>query len=145
MKRKLIYVSLGLLLSHLLLEASEIIERLSPEFRDVYIRPVISSSFNQKWYVDNGINYLWWIKYNCDDIVWCISFLTMARIAFEFNFRLFCIVFMFLCYHIADYILLWWDYKSSHWLYWVGLTMIAASIVIIVYPVKNKTAIIKKF
>lgn len=144
MKWKLILIASVLLLSHLLLELSWLMEFFYPELRTIYIKPVVSSSFHPKWYIENGINYLWWVKYNCDDIVWCISFLTMAVIAYQFNFRLFCIVFMFFLYHSADYLLLWWDYNTSHWIYVVGLIMILVSVVLIILPVKNKQAIIKK-
>lgn len=145
MKRKIIWVSIVLILSHLLLELSEIMERIWPHLATVYIKPIISSSFTPDWYVNNGFNYLWWVKYNCDDLVWCISFLTMARIAYEFSFRLFCIVGMFFIYHVLDIIMLWWDYKTSHWMYWLLNVIIIISVVIILYPIKNKTAILKQF
>lgn len=145
MKRKLIWVSIVLIVSHIILELSEIVEKIWPSLANLYIWPVRSSSFAPKWYVENGINYLWWLKYNCDDAVWCISFLTMARIAYEFSFRLFLIVGLFFIYHVIDIILLWWSFKTSHWIYWVLIGIIIISVVIIIYPIKNKTAILKQF
>lgn len=145
MKRKLIWVAIVLIFSHLLLELSWIIEKLKPELTTVYIKPVVSSNFHPEWYVKGGMNYLWWVKYNCDDIVWCITFATMARIAYSFSFRLFMIVVMFLIYHVADFIMLWWDFKSSHWMYIVLNIIIVISVIMIIWPVKNKSAIIKQF
>ncbi len=145
MKKQLIWISIILIGSHIILEASEIMERIWPSLKEIYIYPVKSSDFKPKWYVENGINILWWLKYNCDDLVWCISYLTMARIAFKYSFRLFLIIGLFFIYHIADTLLLWWNFKSAHWFYWALLCVIAISIVIIVYPVRNKQGIIKQF
>lgn len=145
MKKQLIWISIVLLVSHLLLETSEIIERIWPSLKSMYVYPVISSSFQPEWYTKSGINILWWVKYNSDDIVWCISYLTMARIAFEYSFRLFLIIGLFFLYHVADTLMLWWNFKSYHWFYWIVIGIIIVSVIIIIYPVKNKQAVIKQF
>lgn len=144
MKWKIIWIAIILLLSHLLLEASELLEKVYPHLTNTYIWPVQSPNFKPDWYVNNGINILWWIKYNCDDLVWCISYLTMARIAIEFSFRLALIIGMFLMYHVFDTVMLWWDFKQSHWMFWVMIGIILVGVIIIVWPMKKKSAIIKQ-
>lgn len=145
MKRNLIYISVVLIFAHVLLEAGELSERFWPDFANKIIRPIQSNSFHPKWYVDDGIYMSWWIKMNCDDLVWIMTFMMMATVALKYSEKLFFICFLFFGYHVLDYFMLWWDYKTSHWVYWILNGLIAISVIILIVPIKDKTAIIKKF
>lgn len=144
MKGNLIYISVVLIFAHVLLEAGELSERFWPEFANSIIRPIQSHDFHPKWYVDHGFYMSWWIKMNCDDIVWIMTYMMLASVALKYSERLFVICFLFFCYHVLDYAMLWWNYKTSHWVYWILNGIIIASVILILAPMKNKEAIIKK-
>lgn len=143
MKKNLIYTSFVLIFSHLLLEAAELSEKFWPSFKTEVIRPIISNDFRPEWYVRDGIVISWWIKVNCDDLVWITTYIMLATVALKYSERLFIICTVFLCYHILDYIMLWWNWKSSHWVYWILNVLIIFSVILVISPIKNKQAVIK--
>lgn len=89
-----------------------------------------------------GIDLYWWIKWVTDDLLWCITYFVLAKIAYQYSFRLFLIGSIFFLYHVIDHFMLWWNYKTSYWLYWIMLAAIIGTIASLFAPEK-KQAIIK--
>lgn len=144
MKRNLIYVAVSLMFAHLLLEAAEIFERIDYESANTPIWPIVSTKFKPDWYVKDGILLSWWVKHNCDRLLVITTYMVMFRVAMEYSWRLSMIVGMFFGYHVADIIMMWWNWNSWHQFYWVLLGIILISSILIIWPVRNKSAIVKQ-
>lgn len=128
-----------LIIGHFQLETAEIAERLW--LSGIYVHPFIRSSYH--WYDDKGVNLLWWIKYVCDDILWIITYLILTLVARKYSYRLFLVCSVFLGYHIFDHFMLWYDYRSSHWLYWLELLTDGICLLLFFIIKDKKTGTIK--
>lgn len=106
----------------------------------VYVQPFLSPSY--KWYDPNGIDLHWFIKYVTTDLLFCMTFFVLAKIAYRFSFRLFLIGITWFLYHCFDLFMLWWNFKTSYWLYLITYVAITATIVSLFVPEKRQ-AIVK--
>lgn len=123
-----------LILGHALLELAELLQRIRPSIVNVYIKPFI----NYTWPHDNrGISLIWWVKYCTDSFLYIIVFFVMARVAAVYSFRLFIICGIWFLYHLFDGFMLWYNYRTSHWLYWVIVAGAALSIGSLFLPEKR--------
>lgn len=113
------------------IELAEVLERLGIQSK--MIHPM---RHPPEWAKD-GINNLWWLKYNSDQFLMCSVFVVMAIIAHMVSRRLWIISLIFLSYHIVDWFMLWYDYKQSHVMYWLLIADIIAAVIVLV-RVKDK-------
>lgn len=104
------------------------------------IDPFLSPSY--EFPGGEGIDLYWWVKWVTDDMLWCITFFVMAKVAYQVSYRLFLVAWTFFCYHVIDHFMLWWNYKTSYWLYWFLAAAIVATICLLFAPEK-KQAIVK--
>lgn len=127
MKIKIVIVSLLLVVGVVLGELSELLERAGMQSKNIY-----PFKFPPAWAEKDGINNLWWMKYNTDQALLCIVFIVLAMIAHMVSKRLFIIALIFLSYFIVDWYMLWYDFKQNHVTYWImGVDIIAAVVVLI--------------
>lgn len=134
MRRRIIWAVSLLIFGHLMAEISEIIEIISPS-SNRQLRPLISCTLD--WYNENGINLLWWIKYNTEELLWCCVFVAGVIVAAGFSKRLMWICVVFLSYHIIDWFMLWYNYKQSNFMYWLLILDTIVSITIL-FKIKDK-------
>lgn len=127
MKVKVIIVSLLLIIGVVMGELSELLERAGMSSKN--IQPF---TFPPVWAEKEGINSLWWMKYNTDQLLLCIVFIVMAVVAHMVSKRLFIIALIFLSYFIVDWYMLWYDFKQNHVAYWImGVDIVAAIVVLV--------------
>lgn len=124
---------------HLLTEAGTVSYKLSGG-EPVYVNPFLSPSY--KWYDPKGIDLHWFIKYVTTDFLFCLAFFVLAKVAYRFSFRLFLVGFIWFVYHCIDLFMLWWDFKTSYWLYIVMYAAVTGTIISLFVPEKQQ-AIIK--
>lgn len=105
-----------LVFSHLLTEASAICYEIWPQWSDRKIDPFLSP-----WY-SNPMKIKWHIKFVCDDLCWIGTFYAFAKVAKQYSNFLFLTAIIFFCYHIMEVVMYFWNYKTSHYLYWDFLT-----------------------
>lgn len=139
MKGLTIISTLLLGLGHLLTEAGSL-SWITSDRKPVYVHPFLSPYY--KWYDPKGIDVHWFIKYVTTDLLFCMTFFVLTKIAYRFSFRLFLIGFVWFLYHCLDLFMLWWDFKTSYWLYLAVYVAIIATIISLFVPDK-KTGFIK--
>ena len=75
---------------------------------------------------------------NCVEFLWCLTFFVLAKIAYRYNFRLFLIGCIFFLYHVVDWFMMWYDYKTSQLFYWFLNGAIVLSIIALFIPEKKQ-------
>jgi hypothetical protein len=136
MKQFSIAIAILLIFSHIALEFGELLEHLFTGISNKYIDPFLDP--NYKFPIPEGIQLKWWVKYVCDDFLLITCFFALTVISYKVSWRLFRVSFVFFVYHLLDHFLLWWNYRSSHWVYWImGFSYIVAILVIFI-PVRNQ-------
>lgn len=98
-----------------------------------------------KDYVFPGtLNIKWWIKLNCNDLKNLIVMFTAAWALFPFSRKL---GFCFMCYglyHLTDCFMLWYNYRTSEWVYIAENGFNILSLFMLAVP-ERKGAKIKSF
>lgn len=144
MKSFKIFLCVLLIAGHWSTELGAWLERRnSPEIK--YVKPWLSNSYSfpeRQGEPDNHISLYWWVTYNCLDILWCIVFFVMARLAFMYSFQLFLVSCIFFLYHCFDYFMLWYNFKSWGWSYKIAHVATFLAVVSLFIP-DRKQAIIK--
>lgn len=140
MKRRVIITMVTLICVHWMNETAELLERASPRIANTYIHPFISHSY--RFPVEQGILIKWWVKYCTDDNARIVVFLLIAYVLWVFSRRMSMMFLVYAAYHCFDHLMLWYDYKQSHSLYWVEGVCNAVSILILWLP-ERKGAKIK--
>lgn len=125
MGRTIIIAAALLIFGHSLSELSEVVER----FR---VSGSVYPFVHPPAWASDGINVLWWIKYNTDQALMVICFIVFTMIAKLCSRRLWIIALIFLSYHIVDWFMLWYDYKQSHVMYWLLIADVIAACVVLV-------------
>lgn len=126
-------------LSHLLLESGAFIRWVN-DFKTVKINP-----FKSPWYTwpyPDGISLYHWVQMNAVEFMICTTYFCLAKVAVQYSFQLFRVALIFFFYHAIDWAMLWWDYKTSVWFYYLLNGTIIIAIVSMFIPEK-KQAIIK--
>lgn len=136
MRRLTIWLAVLLILGHLLTEASIVLELTFPYLKTVYIHPFISKSYQFPY--PEGVNILWWVYYCTQDFLWMTTFFVGCIISVQYSFRIFRVCCVFFAYHVADHFLLWYNYKSGYFAYWLMIASIAFSIVMMFLPDKKQ-------
>lgn len=130
-----------MIVGHLLLEAGALYQKFN-NYEPLYIDPFLSGTY--EWYDSKGISAYWWLQLNCIEFLWCSTFFILAKVAFQYSFRLFLIGFIFFLYHLVDWFMMWYDYKTSVLFYWFLNTAVILCIGVLFLPDK-KQAVIKSF
>lgn len=103
---------LFLLIGHLITESASILQEISPSIGNKEVYWFLSPAYHNK------MEICWYIKYSTQDLFEIITYYCFAKIAALYSTYLFLTVFVFFIYHVVDAILFWWDFKTSHYLYW---------------------------
>lgn len=120
---KVIRDCIGLLIiGHLLTEVSSILYDIWPKWSDTEVYWFLSPWYHMK------MERKWYIKMAADDMLWVITFYCFAKIAKQYSEYLFLAVFILFCYHLVDLLFFWWNFKTSHYVYW---DMLGTSLVLI--------------
>lgn len=139
MKGLIIAICVLLILSHLMLESGAGLQILN-SYERLYLNPFWSPWY--KWPYEQGISYYHWMQMNAIELMICTVFFCFAKMAREINYKLFRVVFIFFWYHVFDWFMLWWDYKTSNWFYWLLNGSVISAIICLFIPEK-KQAIVK--
>lgn len=105
-----------LLVFHIGLESSEIYEHIYPASASVYIHPFI----NYTWPHDpRGISLLWWINYCSNDLLWIVTYFVLAKISLQYSYAMFRVAMVFFVYHVIGHFMLWYNYRTGHFMYYI--------------------------
>lgn len=115
MKSFTIIICVLLIFGHLLLESGALLQMYN-DYRLAYVDPFLSSDY--QWYDKNGISIYHWVQMNCVEFLWCVTFFVLTKVAYQYSFRLFLVGSVFFLYHVIDWFMLWWDYKTSNLFYY---------------------------
>lgn len=137
--RLTILLCILLIIGHLLTESGTIVWELNHR-KQAYVNPFLSPYY--KWHDAKGIDLYWWIKYVFDDVLWCTVFFVLAKVSYQYSFRLFLVGCIWFAYHVFDLAMLWWNFKTSYWLYWVIYGTVILCLFSLFVPEK-KQAIVK--
>jgi len=142
MRRFTAGIGVLLIFGHLLLESGALFQKIK-DYKQIQVRPILHPP-SEGWYDKYGLSLYHWIQLNCIEFLWCLTFFVLAKIAHRYNFRLFLIGCIFFVYHVIDYFMMWWDYKTSTLFYYFLNGAIVLSIIALFIPEK-KTGIVKSF
>lgn len=135
MKHLTIILCILLITGHLLTEMGSVFYLMyKPTI--YYINPFLSPTY--EFSNPKGIDLYWWIKYVTEDLLWCVTFFVLAKVAYQYSFRLFMVASIFFAYHVVDGFMLWWNYKTSYWLYWVLYGAVILCILSLFAPEKRQ-------
>lgn len=101
-----------LVIGHLLTEVSSLLYDIWPEWSDKCVY-----WFWSPWY-HKQMERKWFIKMGADDLLWVITFYCFGKVAKEYSEYLFLAIFIMWCYHLVDAFFFWWDFKTTHYVYW---------------------------
>lgn len=141
MRKASIIISVLLILGHIQLEFASWHYKIWQKASLTYIWPFIDKDY--KHIDEKGIFLGWWIKYVTDDILLITTYCILAYISNQVSQRLFYIACIFVGYHVFDHFMLWYNYKSSHWIYNVELSCEIISVLILFMVKEHKMAKIK--
>ena len=128
MGKRILIIGVLLIIAHGFSELSEVFERLGYGNQQVW--PMINCDL--PWYISGGINELWWIKYNTDSAMVTAVLLATVLISAMVSRRIMWIAIIWLSYHLFDWFMLWYDYRQSHWTYWILILDAAVSVAVLV-------------
>lgn len=140
MRRYTLFIAVLLIAGHLSLEFGELLEKLFPEYAEMRIDPFWDSSY--EFPGGQGIPLKWWVYYVSNDFLWVVVMFALTIVSGQYSFRLFRVCFIFFLYHIFDHLLMWYNYRSTHWVYWLMGIFYTAAVISMFFPEK-KTAVIK--
>lgn len=135
MKKFTVIICVFLIFGHLMLEAGAAYQKLN-DYKPLHINPFLSGSY--EFYDKKGISAYWWLQLNCIEFLWCTTFFILAKIAYQYSFRLFLVGFIFFLYHLIDWFMLWYDYKTSVLFYWFLNTAVVIAIIVLFLPDKKQ-------
>lgn len=128
MRKLTIFLCILLIAGHLLTETGTVAWLLDrSNYKLSHIHPFLSPYYT--WYDPKGIDFYWWLKYVTTDLLFCIVFFVLAKVAAQYSFKLFLIGLIWFLYHVFDFVMLLWNFKTSYWLYAVTYVAISACIV----------------
>lgn len=85
------------------------------------IFPVIRYDLMGDWYKESGISIEWWIKSVSEDICSILTYGVIAFVLHGFSRKLSSVAFLFCGYHLFDHFMLWHNFRTIEWLYWLEL------------------------
>lgn len=140
-------IGIVLIVGHLIPEFGELLEKfkatkglgelkINPFWDKGYVFPVYEGEAP-------GIKLKWFISYWGTDFLFIIAFGLLAYSFEKFSYKLFLIGGIYLLYHIFDHLMLWWDFKSTHWLQWVAHGVNITATLILIFKKEKHQAILK--
>lgn len=126
-----------LILAYVGSEAAEIMQRLWPWLSGVKVQPFIAYDWPHD---QEGINLLWWVKYNTDALLSLVIVFVLARVAKEYSFRVFKVAAILCVYHVFDWFMLWYDYRQSHWYYYAVAAFYSVAVIRLLWPMRKDKA-----
>lgn len=135
MRRFTIGICIMLIVGHLLLESGAAYQ-IYKDYETIYVMPFLSPSYH--WPYENGISLYHWIQMNCTELLWCITFFVLAKVAHKYSYKLFLVGCIFFVYHVADYFMMWWDFKTSVLFYYFLNGAILVAIACLFIPEKKR-------
>lgn len=82
----------------------------------------------------------WWIKYNTDQLLWVVVFFVLCKAAQEHSRRVFNAASVFLLYHLMDWFMMWWNWKTDNWWSWGMVGAAGFAVILLVWPVREGKA-----
>lgn len=136
-------LSILLIFGHYQLETSEILEKKYPWMAETYINPFWDDDYVFPVIEGQpaGIRLTWWIKTVTDDVLWIIAFFIMCAVTRHYSFRLFRVCALWLLFHFVDAIMLWWNYRSEHWCYYLMDVTIFLCILSMFLPERERAVV----
>lgn len=133
-----------LIIAHLQLEIAPTLEKIHPKYANEYIDPFWSSKYEFPVIKGQpeGIQRKWWIKYCSNDFYRIIVFFVLTIIALQYSFLLGRIAAIFFLYQVIDHLLLWYNYRSTEWHYYLINGAIVLAIVFLFIPEKEKAKVV---
>lgn len=132
----LIKILCGLLiLSHLMLESGALLQIMNG-YQRMYLHP-----FKSPWYeypYKEGISIYHWIQMNAVEFNICTLCFVFAKAAKQYSYRLFLVAIIFFAYHVIDWAMMWWDYKTSVIFYWFLNAAILLALISLFAPEKKQ-------
>ena len=122
-----------LLASHFLTEMASICYAIWPKWSNQLVDPFISPWYSYRFELK------WHIHYVCGDLCWVGTFYAFAKIAKQYSTYMFITAVIFFCYHVIEIIMYFWNYKTSHYVYWDLLFTSCALIKGMFKPYKPET------
>lgn len=107
-----------------------------------HIKPIISKSFKPEWY-QYGISLAWWVSYNSDCLLNILTYVVLALVAKKYSYRLYLMSLVFVGYHCFDGFMLWYDYRQSHWAYFVEMTFDVIALLVLKFVKERNQAVVK--
>lgn len=98
--------------------------------------------FLDKSAIPEGIVVSWYIKFMTTDILWVVTYMAFARVAYHYSRKLFLVVGTFTLYHLLDFIMFMVNYKQSGWLYLTLLGLNILAVVILFIPLKERAKVV---
>lgn len=104
-----------MIVGHILLETGAGYQ-IYNNFEVIKIHPFLRANYD--WYDPEGISLYHWIQLNAIEFLFCTVFFVLAKVSHKYSYKLFLVCCVFFLYHLIDYFMLWYDYKTSILFYW---------------------------
>jgi hypothetical protein len=114
-------------------EIPSIITDIWPEWAKTKVHWFLSPWYHEK------IKINWLIKFAFDDLLKIVIFYCLAKIAKQYSNSLFLVMVIFFIYHVIDFCMEWWNFKSSHYFYYDLLWITIFCVMQAVRPMKEET------
>lgn len=152
MKRLKIFSAVWLIIAHLQLEIAPVMERTRPAYAREYINPFWNKEYvfpsyqcpgNEQYSWPKGkMPRAWWIKYCCNDFYRIIVFFVLTMVCLQYSFLLGRVAAIFFLYQVIDHLLLWYNYRSTQWHYYLMNGAIVIAIIFLFIPEKEKAKVV---
>jgi hypothetical protein len=124
----------------LLIGAEILYEEIPSILTDIW--PIWSKTkvdwFISPWFHEK-VKINWILKFAFDDLLKIVIFYCLAKIAKQYSTSLFLVMVIFLIYHLIDFFMGWWNFKSSHYFYYDLLWITIVLVMQAVSPMKEGT------
>jgi len=139
LKRKVLIGSVLVAIAFLQMESFKILEYWWPKvaYREYY--PFIDKDYH--FPAGYKLTVVWWWKLCSIDLKNLILMAVIAWLFWEFSRKLGSLFMCYLFYYLTDHFLLWYNYRSSEWIYMVENGCIILSIMLVVFVKDNRTKI----
>lgn len=140
MKRKIIIGSILIAVAFLQMESFKILEHWRPEiaYREYY--PFIDKDY--QFPKEYKLTVVWWWKLCSIDLKNLILMSVTAWLFWDFSRKLGSLFLCYVFYYVTDHILLWYNYRSTEWMYLVENACIVLSIALVIF-VRDKRVKVK--
>lgn len=139
MNRKIIIACFLLAFSHLQLESATLFYRFWPSIANREYYPFWDSDYH----FPGKMTIVWWIKYCSIDLKNLIVMGTAAWMFWGFSRRVGSAFMCYTLYYLTDHLMLWYNYRTSQWVYLIENGCIILSIILLFTVKERKGAKVK--